>query len=175
MSRNVPKINMAYIGGGIFGWTGAPRKRMLGRHHVSDTYLSLITTVPPILGKDIPSNNIRFIEVENIDWYLEGLFNEGEWYYDWPTSYKVPEQHHIWEIPQGKVMFHELLSACVLIILLADTPLPDGLHLRMEPCPVPGCKRRGTQCKLCLETDSMLIYNLHISKSMALSAKLIQL
>ena len=77
------------------------------RHRVSDMYLSLITKVPPILGRSISSHNIRFIQMRGIEWYLEGLFMEGEWCYSWPASYKVPEQHHIWEIPRGKVMFHE--------------------------------------------------------------------
>lgn len=88
---------------------------MLSHHHIFQTYLSLITTIPPILGKVIPSNDIRSIEMENIGRYLDGLFHEGEWYADWPASYKVLEQHHIWEIPQGKVMFHELPCAYMLI------------------------------------------------------------
>ena len=60
-------------------------------------------------------------------------------------------------------------------ILYADTPLPNGLHLRVEPCHVPGCKEPGRLCKLCLETDQTLIYNLHISKSMTLSGGFIQM
>ena len=97
---NVLKMGML-TGGGILGWTGAPGKRMLGRHPVFNMNSALMVVVPPILGRSIPSNNIRFIEMRNINWYLEGLFREGEWCSDWPASYKVPEQHHIWEIPQG--------------------------------------------------------------------------
>lgn len=46
--------------------------------------------------------------MDAIGYYLDELSSEGEWDSDWPASCAVSEQHHIWEIPQGRVDSLEL-------------------------------------------------------------------
>ena len=102
---------------------------------------------------------------------MQGLDHWG----DWPASYSVPEQHHIWRIGEGQrtslIISPSPLSKLSLIRLLTDVPLPDGLHVCVNPCWM-GCEEREEPCE---HRESRVPgggrYILQISKPMTLQCE----
>ena len=100
---------------------------------------------------------------------MEGL---DHWGY-WPSYFSVPEQHQIWRIGEDQRTPLALnIVKALADELFIDVPLPDGLHLCVEPCWM-GCEEREEPSKHQKpKVPGGWRYILQISKPMTLQGEL---
>ena len=83
--------------------------------------------------------------------------------------YDAPEQDHIWIIPEGSrpdLYFH--IDAGSNLTDITDTPLPEGLCLRVERCIMWGGCKMPCDHELKTKAGHPFVYNLEITVPMTL-------
>lgn len=98
----------------------------------------------------------------------------GRWYH-WEDFKSMPEQYHIWIIPKREFTSSSqpLPKKSLANISDEDSPMPNGIHLVVEPC-IYGCKELEERCEHQLQDRFILpaYYNLQTSRAMTLQCKL---